>query len=82
MARTLLATPPGLSELPEPEHPYVVELIEESGPALLRSTYWDLGDWGDTWRAFRAVPEDVTFQVGRGGPGGLRFGGRKTGRES
>ncbi|GIM00769.1 hypothetical protein Vretimale_5697 [Volvox reticuliferus] len=48
---------------PDVEPPtYLVELVEESGPALLRVTYWDFGDWSDMWRQYKPVPDNVTFE--------------------
>ncbi|PNW70054.1 hypothetical protein CHLRE_17g703750v5 [Chlamydomonas reinhardtii] len=45
-----------------PPPTYVIELIEESGPALLRATYWDFGDWSDLWRLYKEVPGHVAFE--------------------
>lgn len=53
---------PGNSE-PPLAPTYLVELVEESGSALLRATYWDLGEWSDINRQFKPVPENVTFEV-------------------
>ncbi|KAG2450803.1 hypothetical protein HYH02_004640 [Chlamydomonas schloesseri] len=47
---------------PGPPPTYVIELIEESGPALLRATYWDFGDWSDLWRLYKEVPGHVAFE--------------------
>lgn len=60
---TCTAAPPGLAELVEPDVTYVVELVEEAGPSLVRASYWDFGDWSDLWRGYKHVPADVTFEV-------------------
>ncbi len=54
----------GMADGPDMEPPtYLIELVEESGPALLRATYWDFGEWSDMWRQYKEVPYDVTFEV-------------------
>ncbi|EFJ49201.1 hypothetical protein VOLCADRAFT_117341 [Volvox carteri f. nagariensis] len=63
-------TAQGLPDALEADPPtYLVELVEESGPALLRETYWDFGDFSDMWRLYKPVPENVTFEEVLAAPG-------------
>ncbi len=58
--------PAGLAPLPElPEAvTYLMDVVEECGGDLVRRCYWDIGDFSDWWRQYRAVPLGEQFTVG------------------
>lgn len=63
--------PPGLAplhELPEAVT-YLMDVVEECGGDLVRRCYWDIGDFSDWWRQYRAVPLGEQFTVGGWGCG-------------
>ncbi|KAG1675965.1 hypothetical protein FOA52_014209 [Chlamydomonas sp. UWO 241] len=34
----------------EPPLTYLIEVVEESGPDIVKECYWDFGDWSELWR--------------------------------
>ncbi|GAX77696.1 hypothetical protein CEUSTIGMA_g5139.t1 [Chlamydomonas eustigma] len=47
-------------EVNVPARSYLIELIEESGPDIVRECYWDFGDWPDWFREHNQTPEAST----------------------
>ena len=41
---------------------YVIDIMEESGPTLVKECYWDFGRWSDMWRIWRPVGADRPFR--------------------
>lgn len=42
---------------------YLMDVLEEVGPDLVRRCYWDFGDWSDLWREFKTLPMDGSLEV-------------------
>ena len=36
-----------------PNLTYLLDIIEQGGEHMVRSAYWDCGDWSDLWQACR-----------------------------
>lgn len=45
-----------------PRRGYVLDILEESGPALMKRCYWDFGRWSDMWRTWRPIGADRPFR--------------------
>ena len=41
---------------------HVIDILEESGKALVQQCYWDFGRWSDLWRTWRPVGNDRPFR--------------------
>lgn len=39
-----------------------MDILEESGQALVQHCYWDFGRWSDLWRIWRPVGDDRPFK--------------------
>ena len=41
---------------------YIIDILEESGPSLVKQCYWDFGRWSDMWRTWRPIGADRPFR--------------------
>lgn len=41
---------------------HIIDILEESGPHLVKHCYWDFGRWSDLWRIWRPVGADRPFR--------------------
>eukprot|EP00967_Tisochrysis_lutea_P014429 scaffold16195_cov19-Tisochrysis_lutea.AAC.2 len=44
-----------LSAVDPPNLTYLLDIIEQGGEHMVRSAYWDCGDWSDLWQACRSA---------------------------
>jgi hypothetical protein len=49
----LCACPLCMCSQDPPNLTYLLDIIEQGGEHMVRSAYWDCGDWSDLWQACR-----------------------------